>query len=159
MASAILRWLMQVMDMYWETRPTSSAISPLVGSGFSSKSRQESSWNSLQGRRWKEWLWLSVQQVLPWVSGTPGGDGFADCVGAQWDYVEEEVTLPLRRFAAQQLYVGSQHWVEKRIWAAESDLHDGGRGDVSVAILLEPRHQAGQGRPHVRGPGGADHLR
>ena len=68
------------------------------------------------------------------------------------------MALPVRRFAAQQLHVGPQHGVEERVRAAEADLHDGGRGDVGVAIFLEPGHQAGQSRPHVCRAGRTDDL-
>ena len=68
------------------------------------------------------------------------------------------MTLPVRRLAAQQLHVGPQHGVEKGVGATEPDLHDGGRGDVGVAVLLEPGHQAGQGGPHVCRASGTDHL-
>ena len=69
------------------------------------------------------------------------------------------MALPVRRLTAQQLHVGPQHGVEKGVRATEPDLHDGGWGDVGVAVFLEPGDQAGQGGPHVRRAGGTDHLR
>lgn len=68
------------------------------------------------------------------------------------------MALPVRRLAAQELHVGPEHRVEEGVGAAEPDLHDGGGRDVGVAVLLQPRHQAGQRGPHVRRPRGANDL-
>ena len=95
---------------------------------------------------------------LPGVDGAAGGQGPAHGVGAQGDDEEEDVALPVRRLAAQQLDIGSEHRVEEGVGAAEADLHDGGGRDVGVAILLQPGHQAGQRGPHVRRPRGANDL-
>ena len=46
------------------------------------------------------------------------------------------MVLPVRRLAAQQFHVGSEHGVEEGIRATEANLHDRGRGDVCVTILL-----------------------
>ena len=46
------------------------------------------------------------------------------------------MVLPIRRFAAQQFNVGSEHGVEEGVGATEADLHDGRRGDVGVTVLL-----------------------
>ena len=57
--------------------------------------------------------------------------------------------LPVRRLAAQDLNVGSEHGVEEGVGATETHLHDGGRGDVGVAVLLEPGHETGQRGSHI----------
>lgn len=95
---------------------------------------------------------------LPGVDGAAGGEGSAHGVGAEGDDEEEDVALPVRRLAAQELHVGPEHRVEEGVGAAEADLHDGGGRDVGVAVLLQPGHQAGQRGPHVRRPSGADDL-
>ena len=51
----MLRLELWLKAKYWETLPTSSAISDLVGSGLSSNSLQESSWNSFVYRGHLEW--------------------------------------------------------------------------------------------------------
>jgi len=106
-----------------------------------------------------------LKQVSPrvvveesWVDGAPGGQGLADGVGAEGDDVEEDVVLPVGRLPAQQLHVGPQHGVEEGVGAAERDLHDGGRRDVGVAVLLQPRHQTRQRRTDVRRTRRANNL-
>ena len=97
-------------------------------------------------------------RFLPGVDGAAGGQGPAHSVGAEGDDEEEDVALPVWRLAAQQLHIRPEHRVEKGVRATEADLHDGGGRDVSVAILLQPGHQAGQRGPHVRRPRGANDL-
>ena len=60
---------------------------------------------------------------LPGVDGAAGGQGPAHGVGAEGDDEEEDVALPVRRLAAQQLNVGPEHRVEEGVGAAEPDLN------------------------------------
>ena len=68
------------------------------------------------------------------------------------------MALPVRRLAAQELHVGPEHRVEEGVGAAERDLHDGGRRDVGVAVLLQPRHQTRQRRADIRRTRRANNL-
>lgn len=46
---------------------------------------------------------------LPGVDGAAGGESSAYGVGAEGDDEEEDVALPVRRLAAQELHVGPEH--------------------------------------------------
>ena len=69
------------------------------------------------------------------------------------------MALPIRGLAAQQLHVRSEHGIEEGVGATEPDPHHGGRGDVGVAVFLQPRHETCKGCSNISRSGCTDHLK
>ena len=106
-----------------------------------------------------------VQQLAPWVvqeepciNGTPCTQTLWDRVCAKGNDVEENMVLPIRWFAREELNVGPKERVEKGVSSNKADPGYRWRCNVRVAVLLQSSHQAGEGSTHISGACCEDHL-